>query len=65
MFFYHCLQQELDNLRMKILFDQYPGRASDDWHVIGRNDLVQINHTLWQYQPNDIGIKARAQVIER
>src|SRR5664279_5457717 len=56
MLFCHCFQQKGDHLWMKIFANQYPGRASDQWHVIGWNYFVQINHTLWQYQSNKIGI---------
>ena len=55
MYFYHCLQQELDNLRMKIAAYQYLCGGSEKLHVIGWDVLVDIDHTLWQHQPREVG----------
>src|SRR5271165_4583135 len=55
MYFYHCLQQELDNFWMKIATYQYLRSDPDELHVIGRNVPVNINHTLWQYHPSERG----------
>src|SRR6516165_12645647 len=54
---YHCLQQKLDNFRIKIATYQYLRRGSDEWYVIGWNVLVNINDTLRQYQPSELGEK--------
>src|SRR6516225_6979544 len=55
MSFYHCLQQELDNFWIKIATYQYLYSGSDEWNVIGWNVLVNINDTLRQYQPSELG----------
>jgi len=57
-YFYHCLQQELDNFRMKIATDQYLRGGSEELHVIGWDVSVDIDHTLWQYQPREVGENA-------
>src|SRR5262249_39129473 len=51
---YHCLQEKLDNLWMKIVTHQHLCCGSNEHHVIGRSDAVKIDHTLWQYEPNKI-----------
>src|SRR6516164_1867957 len=54
MYFHHCLQQQLDNFWVYIAANQHFRRGSDEWHVIGRDVAVNIDHTLWQYQSNEI-----------
>src|SRR5215472_10042874 len=54
MYFHHCLQQQLDNFWMKIATHQYFRSRSDEWHVIGWNVAVNIDHSSWQYQSNEI-----------
>ena len=54
MSFYHCLQQELDDFRVKIAANQYLGGGPDECHIIRWNVLVNIDHTLWQYQPSEL-----------
>ena len=58
MYFHHCLQQELDDFWMKIATYQYPRGGSNELHVIGWDVSVNINHTLWQYQPSEVGENA-------
>src|SRR5262245_63209904 len=58
MYFYHCLQQELNNFRMKIATHQYLRGGSEELYVIGWDVSVNINHTLWQYQPGEVGENA-------
>src|SRR5262245_37721312 len=63
MYFYHGLQQELDNFRMKIAAYQYLRGRSEELHVIGWDVSVNINHTLWQYsrvRSGKIRVKASA-----
>src|SRR5215831_12821382 len=55
MSFYLCLQQELDNLRMKITSYQNFRSGSDEWYVIWWNVPVNINDTLRQYQVSEFG----------
>ena len=55
MYLYHCLQQQLDNFWVKIAANQYFGGGSDEWHIIGRNVVVDIDHILWQFQPSEPG----------
>ena len=59
MSFYHCLQQELDNFWMKMATYKYFRSGSNQWHVIGWNVPVNINDTLRQYQPSELGENAR------
>src|SRR5215472_5836759 len=54
MYFHHCLQQQLDNFWMEIAANQHFGSGSDERHVIRRNVAVNIDHTSWQYQSNEI-----------
>src|SRR5262249_54563701 len=56
--FHHCLQEKLDNLWMKVATHQHLRRGPDEHHVIGRSDAVEIDHSLWQYEPNKIGENA-------
>src|SRR6516165_8245142 len=55
MYFHHGLQQELDNFRMKIATYQYLRGGSEELDVIRWDVSVNINHTLWQYQPSEVG----------
>src|SRR5215471_12434306 len=55
MYFYHCLQQELYNFRMKIAAYQYLRGGSDELDVIRWDVSVNVNHTLWQDQPSEVG----------
>src|SRR5438105_3739774 len=52
--FHHCLQEKLDNLWMKIVTHQHLYCGPNEHHVVARNNLVKIDHTLWKYEPNKV-----------
>src|SRR6516162_6012641 len=54
MYFHHCLQQQLDNFWVKIAAHQHFASGSNERHVIGWDVAVNIDHTSWQYQSNEI-----------
>src|SRR5262249_46113654 len=66
MYFYHCLQQELDNFRMKIATYQYLRGGSQELHVIGwdvskyQSRLVPIRNTT-DHQGN---LNARSWILQ-
>src|SRR5262249_22627699 len=54
MYLHNCLQQQLDNFWVEIAANQHFGGGSDERHVIGRDVAVNIDHTSWQCQSNEI-----------
>ena len=65
MCFHHCLQQQLDDLGMKIAAHQHLGSGPDKRHVLGRNDFVYIKHTFWQHQSNEVRVNSGERLRQR
>src|SRR6516162_10726956 len=65
MYFHHCLQQQLDNFRMKIATYQYLRGRPNELHVIGWDVSLNINHTLWQFQRSEVGEKTGESLSRR
>ena len=55
----HRLQQQLDDLGMKIAANQHLDGRTDERHVIRWNGSVDVNYALGQYERNEVGINSR------
>src|SRR5215831_17874036 len=54
----HCLQQQIDNLRVKITADQNLGRGAEKRDVLGWDNSINVDYALWKHQLNEVGINS-------
>src|SRR5580692_5803059 len=62
---FHGLQQQIDDLGVKVAADQHFGVGADQLNVVGRDRRFDTDRALWQLEPGDIRKRARKRIRQR